>query len=145
MEEGKSAAPLVTAPPHHPANQSPMSASYVNWVCFPCRTALREDRFSRRTPVCPRCGKPCFFLGDRVAIPRATAVKAWVKLEEECHARRFDSIDHYLSEENAWPTVLESMIISLSSQPRSAEADERIAKMKDRLRKIRKKERADGE
>lgn len=122
-----------------------MSASYVNWVCFPCRTALREDRFSQRRPDCPRCGHPCFFLGDRVAIPRSTAVKAWGKLEEECEARRFDSIDEYLSKEDPLAFVLESMIDALSSEPGSAAAGERIAKLKDRLRKIRKKERAGGE
>lgn len=119
-----------------------MSASSVNWVCLPCRTALREDRFSRRTPPCPRCGKPCHYLGDRVAIPRANAAKAWAKLEEACRTRPFHQIDEYLSREDAQPLVLESMIEALSSQPRSAEADERITKLKDRLRKIRKREEA---
>lgn len=122
-----------------------MSASQVNGVCFPCRTALREDRFSRRTPDCPRCGKPCFFLGDRVAVPRATAVKAWAKLEEESLARQFASIDEYLSGDDHSRLVLESTIEAPSSRPRSADADERITKLKERLRKIRKKERAERE
>jgi hypothetical protein len=122
-----------------------MSASQVNWVCFPCRTALREDRFSRRTPDCPRCGKPCVYLGDRVAIPRATAVKAWAKLKEACRARSFEWIDESLSRTDPLPCVLESAIDVLSLQPRSAEVDERITKLKDRLHKIRKKERAKRE
>lgn len=120
-----------------------MSASQVNWVCFPCRTALREDRFSRRTPDCPRCGKPCVFLGDRVAIPRATAVKAWGKLEEASRARPFQQIDEYLSGEGHSRLVLESLIDAMGSLPGSEEAIERIARLKDRLRKVGKKERSE--
>ncbi len=120
-----------------------MSASQVNWVCFPCRTSLREDRFSRRTPDCPRCGKPCFFLGARVGIPRATAVKAWAKLEEACRARPFQQIDEYPSGEDHSRLVLESLIDAMGSLSRSEEAIERIAKLKDRLRKVGKKERSE--
>jgi len=112
-------------------------------VCFPCRTAQREDRFSRRTPDCPRCGKPCRYLGDRVAIPRATAVKAWAKLEEACLARPFQQIDEYLSGGDPSRLVLESLIDAMDSLPKSEEAIERIAKLKDRLRKVGKKERAE--
>lgn len=119
-----------------------MSASYVNWVCFPCRTALREDRFSHRTPNCPRCGNPCHFLGDRVAIPRATAVKAWAKLAEECEARRFAAIDEYLASKTPSRRVLESIIEELGSLPKNRETDGRITKLKDRLRKVAKRERA---
>ncbi len=85
------------------------------------------------------------FPRDRVAIPRATAVKAWTKLEEACRARPFEQIDEYLSREDPLPSVLESTIEALSSQPRSKEAGERITKLKDRLRKIRKKERTKRE
>jgi hypothetical protein len=122
-----------------------MSASSVNWVCFPCRTALREDRYSRRTPDCPRCGKPCVYLGDRVAIPRATAGKAWAKLEEACRASSLEQIDDYLSAAIPSRLVLEHMIDALSSQPKSAKVVERITKMRNLLHKIAKKEQADRE
>jgi predicted nucleic acid-binding protein len=72
-------------------------------------------------------------------------VKAWAKLEEESLARQFASIDEYLSGDDPSRLVLESLIDAMRSLPRSEEAIERIAKLKDRLRKVGKRERAERE
>lgn len=122
-----------------------MSASSVNWVCFPCRNALRQDRYLRKTPACPRCGDPCLYLGDRVEVPRATAVKAWAKLEEEWHARRLASIEEYLSGDWHSRPVLESLIDELASLPENGDTADTIAKLRNRLRKVAKREGAERE
>lgn len=122
-----------------------MSASSLNWVCFPCRKALRQDRYLRKTPTCPRCGGLCLCLGDKVAVPRATAVKAWGKLEEEWHARRLESIDEYLSGDWHSREVLESLIDDLASLPPNEETARLIGKARDTLHQARKKERTERE
>lgn len=57
--------------------------------------------------------------------------------------RPFDQIDEYLSREDAHTVVLESLVEDLFSRPRSADSVERITKLKDRLRKIRKREKTE--
>jgi hypothetical protein len=66
-------------------------------------------------------------------------------MEEESRARQFASIDEYLSEGDHSRLVLESLINAMGSLPKSAEAVERITKLKDRLRKVGKRERAERE
>lgn len=57
--------------------------------------------------------------------------------------RPFDQIDEYLSREDAHTVVLESLVEDLFSRPRSADSVERITTLKDRLRKIRKREKTE--
>jgi hypothetical protein len=64
-----------------------MSASNYNWVCFSCRSSLRQPKTARTIPKCLECGADLYCLGYKVELPRKLDVRGWRKLRADCRER----------------------------------------------------------
>ncbi len=90
---------------------------------------------SRRIPLCPECGRECFNLGYKVAIPRRSAAKSWRLIRMESR-RRLLVWDAYMSRYRVRRRhYLEKEIARMGAMEPNRERSRQIRKMQDQLQK----------
>ncbi len=114
-----------------------MPVSNNNWVCFECRTSRRHSKTSGQTPACPDCGRECFCLGHKVAVPRRDAVREWRELREECRRRLHTGQARQQASNVRRQHDLEKQIATLEELGENKERHRRIKRLKDELERRR--------
>lgn len=61
------------------------------WVCFDCRAAVRRATTYRGDVSCPRCGRPCSYLGYKIPVPPKDKSRDWAALREQLARERMQS------------------------------------------------------
>lgn len=94
--------------------------SSKNWVCFDCRLTLRRG-WGQKEPLCPTCGKKCYYLGYKVRVPPENKVKEWEQLRHNF----LNWMYHY--------QLLVREIERLGNLPATAERKKTIASLHSKL------------
>ena len=110
-----------------------MSENNFNWVCFECRFCTRKHKFQDFTPKCNVCKSDCYCLGYKVEVPKATNLKAWKTLKNECYSR-----DIAFAQESQLNTVrvkhdIEAEIKRLMSKPINKDLTKQIKRLNQQL------------
>ena len=114
-----------------------MPTSNYNWVCFDCRTVIRQTKYSNRIPKCVSCGDDCFCLGDKVAVPRKEVVKSWAALRKDCRSRMLAEEDRRQRWNARRKHELERAIEQLEAMTENKDRTRRIARLTEELAKRR--------
>jgi hypothetical protein len=116
------------------------------WVCFACRTSVRRLTWRHVTYArpwligqaserlrCPRCRKPCQFLGPTIEIPAKSDAKAWRKLRDEVWQVHAEIQEIPFKHSVRRRHNLEKRIRDLKAKPKSKGRDELIKQLREEL------------
>lgn len=118
-----------------PLRMSRISTSNNNWVCFPCRTVLRQAKTYAAVPACPRCGTEIFCLGSKVEVPPQRAVRAWNRIRQESRRRLYSGIRMDKLRKTRRQHALEKEIARMSQLPLNRDRTRQIRMLVEDLRR----------
>jgi hypothetical protein len=110
-----------------------MSASNYSWVCFDCRSIVRQPKTSRRIPKCPECKADCYCLGYKVEIPKKKDVRGWRRLRLECRRREVARLDQEAKQRAREVHASERRIADLRSRGQSRDREKLIADLQQKM------------
>ncbi len=111
-----------------------MSANNNNWICFDCRYAIRKPKMFESTPKCNVCGKDCFCLGYKIAVPKKTDRKAWEELRQNCRRKLLNNFEADIKSKVKLRHAIEKEIAHLESRGFNRERNRQINHLKGLLK-----------